>query len=112
NGSYVSISIKRRLNMYGLTNRDIHDIEIALKQFPEIDKVILFGSRALGNYKHGSDVDLAIVGNKITHRTIAGLHDALNEVYPLPYMFDIVHYDTLTNENLKGHNDKFGKALF
>lgn len=65
-------------------------------------------SRALGNYKRGSDVDLAVVGDEITHQTIAGLHEALNEEYPLPYMFDVVHYDALTNDNLRRHIDTYG----
>lgn len=73
--------------------------------------VILFGSRAMENYKQGSDVDLAIVGNEITHRTVASLHDALNEIYPLPYMFDVIHYDSLTNNNLKRHIENFGETL-
>lgn len=97
--------------MYGLTDRDMNDIQIALEQFPEINSAILFGSRALGTHKNGSDVDLAIVGSRITYRTVASLSDILNEVYLLPYMFDIVHYDSLTNENLKSHIDSVGKAL-
>lgn len=97
--------------MYGLTGQDMHDIHEALNAFPEIEKVILFGSRATGNYKNGSDVNLAIVGENITHKTMVRLNDLLNDVYPLPYMFDVVHYNSLTNDNLKKHIDDFGKTL-
>lgn len=97
--------------MYGLIDQDYYYIQKAVEQFPEIECVILFGSRALGNYKRGSDVDLAIVGKKVTHQTILGLSEYLNETYPLPYMFDIIHYDSLTNDNLIRHIDCFGKDL-
>jgi predicted nucleotidyltransferase len=98
--------------MYGLLDRDFKSIRKAIEQFPEIEEVRLFGSRALGNHKKGSDVDLAIMGEKVSYSTIVRLNDYLNEVYPLPYMFDIVHYDTISNDHLKKHIDQFGKELY
>lgn len=86
--------------MYGLLEKDMDYILKALKQFDEIDRAILYGSRAMGNYKKGSDVDIAIQGEKVTEKTIFELDDLLNEVYPLPYFFDIVHFEKLTNQNL------------
>ncbi|QQK74235.1 nucleotidyltransferase domain-containing protein [Salicibibacter cibarius] len=98
--------------MTGLIDRDLFYIQKALEKYPEIEKGIIYGSRALGNYKRGSDVDLAIVGEPVSHRTMVGLNDDLNEVYPLPYMFDLVHYDELSNEDLKNHIDQYGKELY
>ena len=71
--------------MYGLLEKDMDYILKALKQFDEIDRAILYGSRAMGNYKKGSDVDIAIQGEKVTEKTIFELDDLLNEVYPLPF---------------------------
>ncbi|MGB3312067.1 MAG: nucleotidyltransferase domain-containing protein [Nodosilinea sp.] len=73
--------------LYGLLSSDLHHITDALGQFNEIDQAVLFGSRAKGNYKQGSDVDLALKGDRITHRTVAALADCLNEDKPLPYFF-------------------------
>lgn len=98
--------------MYGLIDRDLYYIQKAFEELSEVEKAILFGSRALGNYKNGSDVDLAVVGEKVSHKTMVKLNDSLNEVYPLPYMFDLVHYDTISNENLKNHIDDYGKELY
>lgn len=98
--------------MFGLLERDFKYINLAMDQLPEIDKAIVFGSRALGNYKKGSDIDIAILGNDITRKTILKLCDLLNEHYPLPYFFDVIHYDKLTNANLKNHIDKEGKLLY
>ncbi|AWI11966.1 hypothetical protein B4064_3257 [Caldibacillus thermoamylovorans] len=98
--------------MYGLLEKDMDYILKALKQFDEIDRAILYGSRAMGNYKKGSDVDIAIQGEKVTEKTIFELDDLLNEVYPLPYFFDIVHFEKLTNQNLIDHIEKNGKVLY
>ncbi|WP_321992949.1 nucleotidyltransferase substrate binding protein [Clostridium butyricum] len=40
------------------------------------------------------------------------LNDYLNEIYPLPYFFDIINYNSITNENLKKHIDIEGKIIY
>ena len=76
--------------MFGLLDRDIKYIIKALEQHDEIEKAVIFGSRAMGNYKKGSDVDIAIIGENVNRSIIYKLEDCLNEVYPLPYFFDII----------------------
>ena len=98
--------------MFGLIERDIEYIVKAMKKFNEIEKAIVFGSRAIGNYKKGSDVYIAIIGDGIDRRTVYKLDDYLNEVYPLPYFFDILQYNCITNENLKKHIDNEGKIIY
>ena len=98
--------------MFGLIDRDIEYIVKAMKKFDEIEKAIVFGSRAMGNYKKGSDVDIAIIGEDITSSTVYGLDDYLNEVYPLPYFFDVLQYSSITNDNLKKHIDNEGKIIY
>ena len=44
-----------------------------LSKYPEIDKASIFGSRAKGNYKNGSDIDIALYGKKITLDTVTSL---------------------------------------
>lgn len=98
--------------MYGLLDKDIAYIIDALIKFPKIEKAVIFGSRAIGNYKKGADIDLAIVGGEITEDILHELYDYLNEVYPIPYFFDIVHYNYISNENLKKHIDDLGKVIY
>lgn len=93
---------------YGLSDRDITHINEAIQEFPEIEEVILFGSRAKGNYKKGSDVDLAIKGDRITYEITARFADCLNEEKPLPYFFDVVHYAAIAEPMLKAHIDRVG----
>lgn len=95
----------------GLLQADIKHITTAIKQFPEIENAVIFGSRAKGTHKKASDVDLAIKGGSVTGETISRLNFLLNEELPLPYFFDVVHYESLKNQALVEHIDRIGKAL-
>jgi predicted nucleotidyltransferase len=97
---------------YGLTDRDFAQILAALRQFPQIEESLIFGSRAKGNYKPGSDVDLAVKGKNITYRDVIRLSTRLNEDLPLPYFFDVVHYEALDNPALIAHIDRVGKIIY
>jgi len=97
---------------HGLLPRDLEYITRALRRFPEIEVALIFGSRAKGDHKPGSDVDLAIKGEAITRTTVSRLASLLNEDYPLPYFFDVVHYETLCNPELTAHIDHVGEVIF
>ena len=98
--------------MSGLLEKDLEYIREAISKYRQIEKVILFGSRAMGNYKNGSDVDLALVGDKLTRSVVQELSEALNEEYPLPYFFDVLDYGEIKNTELKEHIDNFGKCIY
>lgn len=97
---------------YGLLPADIAVIGRALQAWPQVNKAIIFGSRAKGNYKPGSDVDIAIVGANIDQSLVAALSFSLNEETFLPYFFDIVHYDTIEEIALKEHINRVGQVIF
>lgn len=98
-------------NVFGLAERDLAYIIAVVGEFPEIRKAVVFGSRAKGNYKKGSDIDIAIFGEGISFSTIASLHDRLEEKSPMPYFFDIVDYTHSTHQELKQHIDRAGKII-
>lgn len=93
--------------MGGLTEKDWGLIIKAIKSFASIEQVVLFGSRAKGNYKTGSDVDFAIKGKAISYETVVQLSDVLNESVPLPYFFDVVNYAQI-DAKLREHIDRVG----
>jgi len=97
---------------YGLLDRDLMHILAAVKSLPEISQLVLFGSRAKGNYKTASDVDLAIKGPSVSYETALKLADILNEEKPLPYFFDVVHYEAIKEPRLVEHIDRVGVVLY
>jgi len=96
------------MNRFGLSDQQLNLIKETVAQFNEIDSAVIFGSRAMGNYKPGSDVDIAIKGRGINSDIVAALSTRLNEELPLPHFFDVVHYNTLDNETLIRHIDEEG----
>lgn len=98
--------------MFGLLERDLKYILEAVNKYSEIEEVIIFGSRAMGNYKKGSDVDIALKGEYVNRKIVCRLSDDLNEEYPLPYFFDVVNYNNISNEELKKHIDNVGKIVY
>ena len=90
----------------------IQYIKKELAKIEEIQVGIIFRSRAIGNHKKWSDVDIAIKGKDIDSKTIYMLNDLLNEEYPLPYFLDLINYDDISNQKLKGHIDTKGKAIY
>lgn len=96
----------------GLSRFDMDYIISALSKFNEIERAVIFGSRAKGNYKEGSDIDIAIYGDDITFDTLSSLHSILEDQGPLPYLFDIVDYTHLDHKELKEHIDRVGVAIY
>ncbi len=95
----------------GLSDKDMMLIRQAIQMLPEIEQVILFGSRAKGTYKKGSDVDLAIKGRAVNYDTALHLARILNEEMPLPYFFDVVNYHSITETLLLQHIDRVGISI-
>jgi predicted nucleotidyltransferase len=66
--------------MYGLSEKAIKKLVLLFEQMPEISKVILFGSRAKGNFRNGSDIDLALFGDKLDLKTLFKIEIALDDL--------------------------------
>lgn len=97
---------------FGLRDSDLEYIINVIEKFPEIKKASIFGSRAKGNYKPGSDIDIAIYGEKITFDILAKLHTALEEESSMPYLFDIVDFTHLNHKEIKEHIERVGKVIY
>jgi len=95
---------------FGLSDDVIEKMQHVFAQFPNIEEVVVFGSRAKGNYKEGSDIDLALKGTALNLQTLQNLELKLEELY-LPYKIDMVIYKNIANDALKEHIDRVGMVL-
>lgn len=96
---------------HGLFDEDLETIRGVLANFAdEITRVDLFGSRATGNHRGNSDVDLAVHGD-VKDTTIDRLSTLFNES-SLPFSVDVASYNSLTSRPLKSHIDAVGQCLF
>lgn len=97
--------------MYGLATEDIHKITSVFKKHSSIEKAILYGSRATGNYRSNSDIDLTLVGKDLTLTELFDIENELENLL-LPYKIDLSVYDKIENEDLRAQIDKAGRAFY
>ncbi len=97
--------------LYGLNDDTIKKINQVFTNYPTISKAILYGSRAKGNYKNGSDIDLCLVGTNIDIKLLHTIELELDDLL-LPYQIDLSIYDKITNLELKEHIDRMGIVFY
>ncbi|MEO0060349.1 MAG: hypothetical protein RLZZ312_1996 [Bacteroidota bacterium] len=96
---------------FGLKQTTIDKINSVFEQNPEVEQVVIYGSRAMGNYRNGSDIDITLKGELLTHKI---LYKVIGEIDDLdtPYMFDISIFDSLNSPSLEDHISRVGKIFY
>lgn len=96
---------------YGLPERTVAQICAVLAQNPAVDRAVLYGSRAKGNYKPGSDIDLTLFGVGLTSRLCATIAESLDDLL-LPYTIDLSVFAELKHPELEAHIQRVGVVFF
>lgn len=86
------------MNKFGLNDKIIEDIKSILKKYPEVEKAVIFGSRARGDYRKGSDIDITLFGDKLTNSINTKIFYDIDNLY-LIYKIDLINFNTLSNED-------------
>lgn len=97
--------------LFGLPEQAIQEIQAALALYPEVEKAILYGSRAMGTFKPGSDIDLTLIGENLTHNLMLGIMFDLDDLL-LPWMIDLSIFDSIDHPELREHIDRVGQTLY
>ena len=95
----------------GLPSNAIEKILAEFRKFPQIEKAILYGSRAMGTSKPGSDIDLSLVGQALNQDIVWKVSQALDDTL-LHYVFDLSLFETLDNPDLKAHIARVGIVFY
>lgn len=96
---------------FGLTSSTLAAIKQTLAAFPEIEQVIIYGSRAMGRERPGSDIDLMIQGPHFTHQQLLRLLTQLDDLL-LPYSFDLCRQQDIANPELLEHIKRVGQLFY
>lgn len=96
---------------FGLRATDLESIRNTFVNFSEIEKVILYGSRAKGNFKSNSDIDLTLIGEKLNSEIKGNLEWQIDDLL-LPYTFDISILKQISNQDLLEHINRVGKTIY
>jgi len=99
------------MKQFGLKPEQIEAICQCFAQYPAIEQVILYGSRAKGNFKNGSDIDLTIIDSGITFAELLQLENKLDDLL-LPYKIDLSLKRQINNPDLLNHIERVGKLFY
>lgn len=102
--------MKQAQLQYGVSKAIWKQILQTCFSFPEVESVILYGSRAYGNYREGSDIDLAIDAPLMSDHEFALLWNAIDDL-PIIFPFDVVHIQRLENAELLNAIHERGVSL-
>jgi predicted nucleotidyltransferase len=98
-------------NRFGLKEATIEKIITVFSQYPNIQKVLLYGSRAKGNYRNGSDIDLTLIGENISYGQLSKIDIQIDDLL-LPYCFDISIFKDIENLDLIDHINRVGLIFY
>jgi len=97
---------------YGLSDETLNTINSIFSRYQDVKQVILYGSRAKGTYRNGSDIDLALkTGEGFTFTDLLRVGNDFDDS-DMPYFVDVSIYGDISNPDLKAHIDRVGKVIY
>jgi predicted nucleotidyltransferase len=97
--------------MFGLKQKDIDAINSCFARHEGVKQVILYGSRAKGDFREGSDIDLTIIDSGMNGSDLARIENELDDLF-LPYKIDLSFRRQIDNSDLLSHIDRVGKIFY
>lgn len=86
------------MEQFGIDESIIEDIVNIIRKYKEVTRAVIFGSRARGDYKKASDIDIALFGDNLTNTINTKIFFEIDELY-MPYKVDLINFNTLGKEN-------------
>ncbi len=97
---------------HGLSQPTVNEIHGILARFPQVEKAVLFGSRAKGVHRNGSDIDLALMGDEgLNSQTLGQIEEVLDDSF-LPYRFSLVIPSCVTDPAVRAHIRRVGVLFY
>jgi uncharacterized protein len=95
----------------GLSKAQVTSIQGVFRSYPHIERATLYGSRAKGNYRPESDIDLSLHGSKLSYEELASIESDLDDLL-LPHTIDLSLIQHIDNEQLLQHIDRVGRSFY
>ncbi|MFO7877696.1 MAG: nucleotidyltransferase domain-containing protein [Desulfovermiculus sp.] len=89
----------------------MHKLQSVFAKHHEVEEVIIYGSRAMGTHKPGSDIDLAVKGAHVSFPLLQTLSQEIDDLF-LPHTVDLSMYDQITHHNLLDHIARVGQVFY
>lgn len=95
---------------FGLAIETIQQLEKVILSSNSVEKIIIYGSRAKGDFQAGSDIDLVLLGDSIRFEDLSKMEAAIDDLL-LPYKIDLSSMQEITNQDLREHINRVGKEF-
>ena len=96
---------------FGISDTDLSKITSLLRSTAGVEKARIFGSRALGTFRAGSDIDIAVTAPSMDHTEFLRLATSLDDLM-LPYKIDLIIMHHIDNAPLTEHIESVGISLW
>ena len=96
---------------FGLSEEALEKIRSVFRRYPELERAVIYGSRAKSTHRPGSDIDLTLMGEGLGERELHRIDSELDELL-LPYQFDLSLFALLTHPELIDHIQRVGRPLY
>lgn len=96
---------------FGLSDTVIRELQDVFRRHANIEKVLIFGSRSKGNYRTGSDIDLAVIGKDIDYRVLLDIQCDIEDL-ELLYSIDLLDYQQKKGTPIGDHIDRVGQVFY
>lgn len=97
--------------MFGLPDNSVAQLQRLFASHPDVRKVILYGSRAKGNYRDGSDIDLTLEGEGLTLKELNRIEQQIDDLL-LPWSVDLSLLEHIDNPDLIAHIRRVGQVFY
>lgn len=96
---------------FGLSDTVVNELQDVFKKHKEVEKVLIFGSRAKGNYRPGSDIDFAVAGKNIDSGLLLKIGCEIDSL-ELLYGVDLIDYQGKKDTPIGEHIDRVGQIFY
>lgn len=96
---------------FGLPASAIVALQNVFGKCPQIESVWLYGSRAKGNYRDGSDIDLTIKGAGLGLTDLLTIETQIDDLL-LPWTVDLSLHQDIDNDSLREHIERVGVRFY
>lgn len=100
------------MNEFGLSDQNMKEITEVLERYPQVHKAVIYGSRATGTYRTGSDIDLTLFCDEsLTHDVLLLIISDIEDTW-IPHFVDLSIFDQIQDEGLKAKIRREGKVFY
>ena len=96
---------------FGLSDTVIKELQDVFRRYTNIEKVLIFGSRSIGNFREGSDIDLAVIGKGVDYNQLLSILCEIDDL-ELLYSVDLIDYNKKKGTPIGDHIDRVGKVFY